>query len=105
MSTLYQQSAPTFGHGEANFPADYEAVAEIDSDDPDVVFQITNVWPDDEPRLRLFKRCRSTSVGDIVLTTDHHLHLCLPLGWKDLGQYNGQAIPVPGNLYEGLSNE
>jgi len=105
VSTLYQQPRPSFGQAPATFPADYEPVAEIDSDSPDVVFQITNVWPEDEPRLHVLKPCRSASVGDIVLTADQHLHLCLPLGWKDLGQYNGHPVPVPGDLYEGLTHE
>ncbi len=104
-SIVYQQINPTFGmlldDKPILFPDHFEITTEVDTDNLEVVFELTNLWPKDDPRLHIIKESRSTSVGDIVLTPDNHLHLCMPLGWYELDgrYYEGDSVFISNNLY------
>jgi len=85
---VYQAISPNFGMGPTpSFPDAYELVANVDTDDLDAAFQLTNTidcpWWDNEG-VEVINKARSTSVGDIIVSEDGSRHLCENFGWKTL---------------------
>jgi len=109
VSLVFHDRRPLFGFGDyqKHFPDDYECVAEVETAELGLVFQLTNhidqPWMLNEQAKALVSQPRSTSVGDIVVTSDGVAHLCMPLGWEELGPVADitpdNPLPVPGNLY------
>lgn len=103
IATVYHDKKPTFGFGPTakNFPNDFEVVATVESDDPEVVFALTNSveqeWWENAGVIH-GKPARSTSVGDVIVIGDH-AYLCLPMGFRDYDCGNEDAISIPGNLF------
>ena len=89
MIKVWHAVKPTFGLTAQSFPADYELVAEVDTDDLDVAFERTNTihgpWWENESVLAI-KQTRSTSVGDVLEVGDKH-YKCEPIGWTELKLY------------------
>ena len=76
-------SAGKWNHTE--YPKFYEAVYEVDTDDLDVAFEVTNLWnrPDMVTRL---KRGSSSSVGDIFVK-DGDCYIVDSFGFVNVGKY------------------
>ena len=75
----------------AEFPQDYDLVAEIRSDDLEEIFDLTNTIEEPwwvSPRVVATfpgsRGCRSTSVGDVVKMDDGKIMRCEGFGWKEL---------------------
>ena len=88
--TVWHAREPKFGmggHPEFN-DENYEKVAEVESENVDDVFRITNhidsPWPKN-PEVRWYKGggCRSTSVGDVVIDGNGKRYLCEGVGWTE----------------------
>lgn len=66
----------------------YREVAHVDCGGIDSVFPATNHidwdWTANEAVLVHADRCRSTSVGDLVLDADGEVHVCATAGWRQL---------------------
>jgi len=89
MSKVFHAIRPNFGLGEnPNWPEGYELVAEVDSDDVDDAFRLTNhidvAWYENEG-VTVHKQARSTSVGDIIENNDG-IFRCMPVGWEKLNE-------------------
>lgn len=86
MIKVYHDKVPSFGHGNPSFPADYELVAYVETDDKGVAYELTNhihqEWWKNEG-VRCMKETRSTSVGD-VMEVNGELWRVEPLGYKKL---------------------
>lgn len=90
MSQVFHAIRPTFGFSaclglpEPQFPVDFELVAEVDTDNVDEAFRLTNhidqSWYENEG-VKTIKKSRSTSVGDIVVVSGS-AYRCMPLGWE-----------------------
>lgn len=83
MIKVWHAKVPTFGLSEQNFPADYELVAEVDTNDVEYAYKLTNHidcpwWENRE--VKAIKQTRSTSVGD-VLEVNGKFHRCEMAGW------------------------
>ena len=69
----------------------YALVAEIETDDPQIAFDLTNNIDKDwtlNPSIRAFvDSCRSTSVGDMIVTPDGEAYLVLPVGFRQLSAF------------------
>lgn len=67
----------------------YREVAHVECENIHQVFPITNHidhdWTTNEGVILHAERCRSTSVGDLVLAADGELHVCASSGWRQLG--------------------
>jgi hypothetical protein len=94
MIQVFHAIKPTFGLKlvnlpEPKFPADFELVAEVDTDSIGEAFRLTNhidhSWYENEG-VKTIKKARSTSVGDIVVTSTG-AYQCMPLGWE---KYNDE---------------
>lgn len=99
MTVVYHDKKPSFGMSEEprTWPDDYDVAAEVDSDDLDDVYELTNTitqpwWENDG--VKNAKPARSTSVGDIVVTSQDVVFLVLPVGWKEIGKAD-QKITLP----------
>lgn len=89
MSQVYHAIKPTFGLPqlpEPQFPADYELVAELDSNDIDEAFRLTNhidqPWYENQG-VKALKKARSTSVGDVIVIPTGTFR-CATIGWEKL---------------------
>jgi hypothetical protein len=63
----------------------YEATYEVDTDDLDEAFEITNLWNEDYKVTRL-ARGSSSSVGDIFVK-DGNCHIVDNFGFANIGKY------------------
>ena len=68
----------------------YEEVAVVDVRDVDDVFAVTNHresdWTTNKEVISSNSRCRSTSVGDVVVDNDYgRAWRCMPHGWETVG--------------------
>jgi len=74
----------------ADIPAVYRFVAAVDTEDLEIAFQLTNhheqVWQLNDGVIVHVGDCRSTSVGDVMVTPDGTAHRCCTWGWRQLGQ-------------------
>lgn len=68
--------------------ADFDKVAEVDCTDLEDVFRVTNNidtdWQNNPEVKWSVKRARSTSVGDVVITSDGKAFLCDHVGWVEV---------------------
>lgn len=87
MAKVFQAIQPNFGVPvlpDPEWPDGYELVAEVESDDLDDIFRLTNhidhAWYENEGVV-VHKQARSTSVGDIV-ETSNGLFRCMFVGWE-----------------------
>jgi hypothetical protein len=68
------------------FPHDFELVAEVETNDPEIAFARTNSveqpWPKNPGVIAHKPESRSTSSGDVVVTPQGALHHCLSFGWQ-----------------------
>lgn len=87
MAKVWHAKLPTFGLSQQNFPADYEVVAEVESESLKAIFQLTNhidwPWWNNVPTVKALKQTRSTSVGDVVEINGKY-HLCEMAGWREI---------------------
>ncbi len=78
------------------WPEDYECVAYVKSSNVEDCFRLTNTidapWYDN-PEVECLKKTRSTSVGDVIVTPDHKIHLCMPMGWQELDDVSQELDP------------
>jgi hypothetical protein len=86
MTKVWHRKSPSFDESLGLFPGDYELVAEVASDNLEVVYEKTNhihcVWWENEG-VTLVKESRSTSVGDVA-EVNGKLFLCAMMGWKEV---------------------
>jgi hypothetical protein len=75
----------------AQWPDNYDLVAEVETDKLSEAFRLTNTidnpwWenPSVEKKF-LSSGCRSTSIGDIV-EINGDFYKCAPIGWTSLGE-------------------
>lgn len=87
MIQVFHAIKPTFGLSylpEPKFPADFELVAEVDTDNLDEAFRLTNhidqSWYENED-VKTIKKSRSTSVGDVIVVSGS-AYRCKSLGWE-----------------------
>lgn len=89
MSQVYHAIKPNFGMNfigipEPQFPTDFELVAEVDADDVDEAFRLTNhidqPWYENEG-VKTIKKSRSTSMGDVIVVSAG-AYQCMALGWE-----------------------
>lgn len=68
----------------------YALVAEVETTDVEMAFQLTNHIDEDwtlNPGVRAFvQSCRSTSVGDMIVMPDDEAYLVLPIGFRRLSK-------------------
>ena len=87
MSKVFHATKPTFGYGlTPKWPEEYQLVAELETESLEEAFNLTNhvncAWWDNEG-VKLVKQSRSTSVGDIVITSEGTF-LCEEVGWTKI---------------------
>ncbi len=86
--SIWHVKKPNFGFGkEFKFPDDYDKVAIVNAKNNDDAFMITNHidsdWTKNSEVIQLFKqKCRSTSVGDVVVDEDNVAYRCENVGWE-----------------------
>jgi hypothetical protein len=76
----------------AHFAKEYKLIAELESNDLEEIFSLTNHvthdWTENiKISLKIPGPHRSTSPGDIVKLPNNSYHLCLTMGWKDVTKY------------------
>ncbi len=85
MSKVYHTKE--FGNRDAAFPADFDLVATVASEDLERVYFLTNhidsPWTDNSSVEAVGDSHRSTSVGDVVVN-EEGTFLCDICGWKEL---------------------
>lgn len=88
------RTGSAFGFGQTpTFPVDYEHVANVDTDNAERAFELTNhihgAWWENEgvEKIGATER-RSTSVRDVLETKDG-VFRCEMAGWKKISETNG----------------
>jgi hypothetical protein len=87
-SKVYHREPLAHPFGKDETKCSFELVAEVESNDLDTIFQLTNhidhSWTEnDGVRVLTDHRLRSTSVGDVVwLQTEDEFFVCESVGWK-----------------------
>lgn len=88
------RTGSAFGLGQTpKFPVDYEHVANVQTDNAEAAFQLTNhidvPWWENEgvEKIGATER-RSTSVGDVLETRDGTFR-CEMVGWTKISETNG----------------
>ena len=70
------------------FPEEYRAVAAVEADNLEKVFEKTNHidqdWTENEGVIPMGSRHRSTSVGDIVVDGEGNRVICAGCGWEKI---------------------
>jgi hypothetical protein len=86
---VFHAKNPNFGFGghPAFVPENYEKVAEVEVENVDEAFRVTNHidepwWKNPEVKWHKDQSRRSTSVGDVVVGPDGKRYLCDMVGWK-----------------------
>ena len=73
----------------AQCPGGYQLVAAVATENLEAAFHLTNhleqAWQLNDGVIAYVDCCRSTSVGDVMVTPDGKAHLCLMTGWRELG--------------------
>jgi len=87
--TVYHADNPNFGFGERpKFPQEYTKVALVACENIEDAFRLTNHierdWKYNPEIIWYGARCRSTSVGDIVIDPDLGIWYCDSVGWEKL---------------------
>lgn len=97
MTHVWHDKEPRFGFNEKPrvFPDDFVKVAEVDVPELDQAYELTNhigsAWhranmAEVEP---LVENPRSTSVGDIIVDRNNIVHICMMVGWQQIGKIDG----------------
>lgn len=101
-STVYHDKKPQFGFGTEDrvWPDDFDVIATVQSEDPDIVYEATNTidhpWWDNEIATCLKPGgARSTSVGDVVVNSKDEVFIVLPVGWKKIGTADNKIVIHP----------
>lgn len=86
---VYHAVNPSFIPQMMKFPAEYEKVAEVECEDLEDVFRVTNHINHNwtlNPQVTMYKAggVRSTSVGDVVVDEHGKVFLCDMAGWKEI---------------------
>jgi hypothetical protein len=68
------------------YPKYYEATYQVDTDDLDEAFELTNLWNEDRKVTRL-RRGSSSSVGDIFVK-DGNCYIVDDFGFAAIGKYD-----------------
>jgi len=70
------------------FPDEYVLAADVNTDDIDDVFRLTNNidrnWDENEEVNATGKSLRSTSVGDVVVDAEGKALICASMGWEEI---------------------
>ena len=89
MAKVYHAKQPVFGlyhKGQPKWPEEYDLVADVPSEDLEKAFALTThidcPWWENKGTIT-YKKSRSTSVGDVIVTYDGTF-LCESVGWKKL---------------------
>ena len=89
MKSMFDKTPETFN------PEGYDMVAEVECIDEEDVFRATNHidsdWTKNPEVISVTGRCRSTSVGDVVVDEDGVALYCAGCGWEDLGKVGVEA--------------
>lgn len=87
---VYHATQPQFlpSSPPLDWPEDYELVAEVDATTPDTAFARTNSngrhWSL-QPGVTCFDpEARSTSIGDVVASSDGKVYRCESVGWREI---------------------
>ncbi|MBX3394321.1 MAG: hypothetical protein KF841_03035 [Phycisphaerae bacterium] len=90
---VFHVENPTFQWPEipcAEIPAGYKLVAEVDTYNLDKAILLTNNvdqdWSLNVGVTAIVQPCRSTSVGDVIVTPDDEAYLILSRGYRRLGR-------------------
>ena len=75
-----------FGEWKDEYAQFYTLTYKVDSDDLDEVFELTNIWSD-ENKVKKIRRGHSTSVGDIFVK-EGRFHLVKSFGFEEIGDQN-----------------
>jgi len=85
---FYRDSIFCFGDYTPKFPDDYDRVATLPTNDLGIIWRLTNHVDEDWTKGKHVHMhaddARSTSVGDVVVTSDGVVHRCERLGWSVL---------------------
>ena len=95
MLEVWHGLRPTFGMKglgpEPKFPEDFRKVAEVDREDLDEAFELTNsidgYWGENDGVkviMYIGEIYRSTSVGDVVIDSGGRKYLCAGCGWEEM---------------------
>lgn len=88
MAKVFHAINPTFGfEKQPQWPEEYRLVAETETDDLQQVFALTNSIEYDwwlNSVKSLVGSCRSSSVGDVVVTSEGKIWRCDMMGWSEL---------------------
>jgi len=80
-----QESSESIG---PNFPKEYQAVAAVEANNIEEVFEKTNHidknWAENKGVIPIVCQARSTSVGDIVVDDSGNRKICAGQGWKEI---------------------
>jgi len=79
---------PTLNTSGLQFPEDYELAAEVEAEDLEVAFFLTNSidhsWHKNEGAKPTGASARSTSTGDVVVDDNDKAWMCEMVGWREL---------------------
>ena len=100
----------SFGTIGSRFPKDYMLVAEVESDNLDDVFQLTNHiesdWTKNKGVRATLSGQRSSSVGDLFIDAKGDVHLVASVGFIKMGVYkDGVFTPEKMKVWALLTEE
>lgn len=86
------------------FPDDFLLVAEVDSNNVEDIYVLTNhidqAWWNNLGVKKIVES-RSTSIGDVVVLESGDIYVCRTLGWVNIGNIQNQPL----SFMTGLTNE
>ena len=87
MFKVYHVIDSKFGMKHQKFPNDFKYVANVEAENIDEVFRLTNhihsAWYNNDG-VEVLKRSRSTSVGDVIVSEEGVKYRCEFCGWSEL---------------------
>mgnify|MGYP000343580544 FL=1 len=71
----------------------FEHTMTVDTDDLEEAFRLTNLWNDESSITRVSERQASTSVGDMLVTSNGDTYICANFGFQlvDMNELTVQA--------------
>lgn len=71
----------------------FEHTMTVDTDDLEEAFHVTNLWNDESSITRVSERQASTSVGDMLVTSNGDTYICAAVGFQlvDMNELTVQA--------------
>jgi len=80
---------------QTQWPADYELVATVKTDDLEKAFELTNhinsIWMQNPDVTAEPGQHRSTSVGDVMVDESARTWQCGDFGWREIASVQGDA--------------